>query len=332
MYVGGDGVQKFPYRDARGGVDRTLLLKARGDIETDPELQPHVRKRLLRRASNIAGFLLFGRKEGGALLEYKSASVAATQYATEPSGIVTAYAAAFDNADEGDDVLHKGATIASVADRMRDPARPQIRVLFSHFHDKIVGHPLEVREDDHGVLTKSQYNMNTFWGNEAFHLVKAGDVDAQSIGYLPGADTPQQKAVLFDDQGRRHLWAVDLYEFGPLAFAMNASARILSAKAGLDPQGPFVQLVEQASMATCAVLLEAEAVAQRKDRLSKDNIEALEGHVEDARSSIAALETLIKGYAEPGGQAPGEDLTSSLKLQMEMARARLRQSGVKEVL
>lgn len=247
---------------------------------------------------------------------------------------MTAYAAAFENQDDGDDILHKGAAAASIADRMRDPERPQIRALYGHMLDKVIGRPVEVGEDDYGILTKTQYNLNTFWGNETFQLVKARDIDVQSMGWLPGDDAPGQKAITYDDKGRRHLNKIDFYEYGPLPFAMNSAARILAAKGAVDPQGPFVNLVDQASSAMNAVLLEAEEIAIRKGKLTKAHQEALESHVEDARAAIAGIELLLKGEdAEARAEANVvDDLSSALKLQMELARARLAHSGVNGVL
>lgn len=338
LYQGEDGVLKFPYRDETGEVRRELVLKARDEIQADPALHAHVRKRLLRRANNIAGFLLFGKKSGELFLEYKAASMTSGQgYTTSPSGIVTAYAGAFGNVDDGDDILEKGASLDSITDRMRDPERPQIRNLYGHMHDKVTGRPLRVVEDDYGILTETQYALKTFWGNEVFGLIEAKCIDLQSFGWLPGEDKPGQKAITYDDQGRRHLHRIDFYEYGALPFAMNGGARILMAKGAIDPQGPFVNLVEQAAAAINGVLLEAEEISIRKGKLTKAHQEALEAHVEDVRTAIAGIELLCKGSAEEAETRVDADevkqsLISPLKLQLELARERMRYSGVEGVL
>lgn len=341
LYVAPDGTQKYPYRNARGEPDRTLLVKARGQIEYDIDIPEHVRKRILRRIGRIAAYLMTGRKAADGFLEYKAAGGSAG-VETKPSGIVTAYAAAFGNEDDGDDILHPGASLLSIKDRFDpDPKKNLLRVLFGHSKDRVLGHPIHVGEDGEGVLTETQYNMKTFWGNEAFHLIEAGDLTTHSMGYLPGDGTPEQKGVTYDDQGRRHLHQIHLFEYGPLPFAMNDAARVVAVKAGLEPASPFVDLLEQANAATLTVLLETEALAARRDAggkaiLGKAHIEALEGYVEDAKQALGDLEVLIKGQMDGVRTPESEDpaitaIARSLQLRMQLARARARHSGVKEI-
>lgn len=337
LYVGGDAERRFPYRDALGDVDEGLLAKAMQDIKTTIDMAPHLLSRLGRRAKRIAIHKITG-KGSASELEYKSAE--GVEFATEPSGIVVAYASAFESKDQGDDVIHVGAWLDSIDRKFKNARRNEVRVLLGHNKEIILGHPVDLGEDGHGLLTKSQYNLNTFWGSEAFHLVEAGDLNVQSVGYLPGADTPQTKSFTYDDYGTRHLHRLELFEYGPLPFAMHSDAFVVGVKSGLRHDTSFVNLVEQATNVVEDVLLEAEALAAKRElrrrpedrELKTEQYDSLAELAEAGRSLVGQLDLLLK--EREIGEAPAVDPAAAkgLKLALDLARARLQHAGIKETI
>jgi len=264
-------------------------------------------------------------------LEYKTLG---QEFHTSSDGVVEAYATAFGLADLGDDIIHRGATERSIKSRFTDTDHPSIRVLYGHQRDKVLGHPIEIYEDDYGTMTKSQYNMETFWGNEVFQLIAGKDLTAQSIGYLPGKDVIGQKAVSIDDDGIRHLHDIELFEYGPLPFPMQGAAYIVGVKSEIDHDTSFNAIVEQAANAVQDVLIEAEELAQRRESDGRSlNNAHLESLVQLRDVAEAAVETIGKMMPaqEESSQEPVVDLSAALKLQLDLARARLRSAGITEV-
>jgi len=352
LHVGGDGERKFPYMDSEGKVDALSLRGMLPKIRFDEMLHKSVRARLLRRANRIIIRNLYGKSASIGALEYK-AMVGGEMHANEAKGQVDMYVAAFDNQDGGDDILYKGATVDSVQERFLDRKHNLIRVLYGHNPERVLGHPLEMSEDNHGLLTKSQYNMETFWGNEVFHLVKAGDLNTASFGYLPADHTPEKKSWEYDDNGRRHLHRVDVYEFGPLPFSMNTEAHAVGVKSGLDHATSFTHLADQAINSVTDFVVEAMALDTRRfgkktayapsDRggrkqLSAAHVESLEEMVDVAENAVRDLKGLIElnpigeeeipaSAGQPEEQSP-ETVADSLKLQLELARASLKNDGL----
>lgn len=345
LYVGGDGATRFPYRNEKGEVDTGLLRTAMADIRSDIMLPKHVRGRLMRRATRIFQSLMQG-KSGGAIgyLEYKTVASGPEVEVVANDGIVEAYVGAFGNVDGGDDILYKGAAADTIAEKFTNAERAQIIPLYGHDEGRVVGKALEIREDGKGIYTKTKYNLNTFWGNEAYQLVAAGDIWGHSMGYLPGEDTKETKAVSYDDQGLRHLHRIELFEYGPLPFPMNNLAHAIGVKSGLNHQGSFSALVAQAANAVEDVLVEAEALASRRigRQIKAEHIDAMLELKETARAAIERVEQFAQaesdsaarageGEPESSVQGTGKNEADAFHLAIDMARARLRAAGILEV-
>lgn len=327
LYIDGvSGKGMFPYRNAAGEVEPSLLARAFRDIGQSL-LPDHIKKSLMRRAKNIA-YGALGHKGTGITLEYKGGPLAAAT--TEAEGIVYAYAATWDK-DLGDDKIIKGASVEWVAD-----ALPQglISVLAGHDLAKVIGSPIEVKEDDTGIFTKARYNLETFWGNEMFHLVKAGDLRRQSIGWLPGKDLPGSPAMTYDTEGTRFLHRIELHEFGPLPFAMNPGATIIGAKSLISSDTSFVSLASQATNAVQAVLMEAEALHARRamrahgtKELGADHIEAIQILSHEAKAAVAAMEALLTKSEDSG--EPAEEARHDARAVLTMIDLARTRAGIK---
>ena len=112
---------------------------------------------------------------------------------SEQDRVVEGYAAAFGNVDSYGDVLMSGAfgkTIREGAGR--------VKVVWQHdAWSGVIGKPLEMREDDYGLFTRS-YISKTQLGDDALTLAADGVIDEMSIGYrlVPGKFESDRKSVV----------------------------------------------------------------------------------------------------------------------------------------
>ena len=141
-------------------------------------------------------------------------------------GIFEGYAAVFGNVDEGGDVIMPGAFSKTLQER-----GGRVKITWQHDWREPIGKPLELKEDEHGLLIRGKLTLDTQRGREALALMRDGVIDELSIGY----DTIKSEWVKRDGQTVRELREVRLYEISPVTVAMNPEARIMSVKAAIPP-------------------------------------------------------------------------------------------------
>lgn len=100
-------------------------------------------------------------------------------------GIVEAYANAYNNEDWDGDISAPGSFSKTVSDNWK-----KIRVYKNHNRTELIGVPREMNaHDPYGLLTVTQFNMDTALGKDMFYdvkLIKENGQDADlSIGYRP---------------------------------------------------------------------------------------------------------------------------------------------------
>jgi HK97 family phage prohead protease len=128
----------------------------------------------------------------------------------EKAGIITGYAAHYNNVDDGGDVIEPGAGAKTIAER-----KNRISALYGHSFEKVVGHPTELREDDNGLYTVTKLAIarngvpGGIWANEVYALAMNGTLKEMSIGYVAMGG-----ATVFDpDTGVRRIGEYKLYEY-----------------------------------------------------------------------------------------------------------------------
>lgn len=141
----------------------------------------------------------------------------------DDSGGFSGHAAAFNNVDEGGEIILPGAFKKTILERFG-----RIKVCWQHDWQQPIGKPLEMREDEHGLYVKAMVS-DTALGRDVRTLMRDGVVDELSIGYDVIKDSWAEVA------GRqvRALHELRLYEFSPVTVAMNPLARITGVK-GID--------------------------------------------------------------------------------------------------
>ncbi len=162
-------------------------------------------------------------------------------------GIVEAVVSTMGVLDYGDDIIENGAFVQTITQRGR-----KIRVLDAHNSWKlgdVIGMPLEMREIGRdelpaavlekfpeatgGLLTKTQYLMDTPEGAGAFARIKAGAVDEYSIGYqVITAEYRKVKRPDGTEVNARVLKEIKLWEYSPVVWGMNPATATVGAKAG----------------------------------------------------------------------------------------------------
>lgn len=159
------------------------------------------------------------------------------------TGIVDAIVAVIGNIDFGDDIIHPGAFTKTINERGLS-----IRVLDNHNAWSImdvIGKPLLLREIGKdelpaelltkfpdatgGLLTSTQYLMNTKEGAGAFERIHARAIEEYSIGFQI---VDQDMSTVETDEGTRevrNIREIKLFEYSPVIWAMNPATQTISS-------------------------------------------------------------------------------------------------------
>lgn len=144
-------------------------------------------------------------------------------------GQVECYGAIFDNVDDGNDRINKGAftrTIQNSKARAKSREKKYILpILWQHDTNELIGGWYDLKEDETGLLCKGEIALATQRGREYYALAKAGMSDQFSIIY----DIPSGGAK-YDKSGVRDLTEVRLFSIDVVTFAMNDETKLVRIK------------------------------------------------------------------------------------------------------
>lgn len=136
--------------------------------------------------------------------------------APDGEGRFEGYASVFGAVDRGADVVERGAFARSLSER-----KP--KMLWQHNIREVIGSWEEVKEDDYGLYVKGRLFTDLPRGAEAMTLLREGEIDRMSIGYMVKEAT---------EEGRtRKLTDLDLFEVSLVTFPMLDAARVTAVKA-----------------------------------------------------------------------------------------------------
>lgn len=124
------------------------------------------------------------------------------------SGILSTYG----NVDLVGDVCDKGCFDGTVASK-----GTKYPMLWNHNDNEPIG-SFNVVSTDENLAVAGKFNLGVKRAAEIYELLKAGDIDGMSIGYVP-------TEWYYDADGTRHLKAVELYEGSITPFPANPLAR-----------------------------------------------------------------------------------------------------------
>ena len=157
-------------------------------------------------------------------LEHKFARFGAA-ISMQDDNVIEGYASLFGKADQGGDVVAKGAYATSLRALLAEGRA--VKMLWQHDPAQPIGVWEEVREDDRGLWVKGRLLPDVAKAREAAALIGAGAIDGLSIGYRTLRATKNTK-------GERLLQELELWEVSLVTFPMLPSARV-SAK-GESPE------------------------------------------------------------------------------------------------
>lgn len=131
--------------------------------------------------------------------------------------VIEGYASLFGVADQGKDIITRGAYAASLAAHQARGSK--VKMLWQHDPSHPIGVWDEILEDETGLRVKGRILTETQKGAEAAALVRAGAIEGLSIGYRTLKATR-------DKEGHRRLEDLALWEVSLVTFPMLPSARV----------------------------------------------------------------------------------------------------------
>lgn len=155
----------------------------------------------------------------------------------DASGVFTGYAARFNTADLGRDLILPGAFAESIAQR----GAAGVRMLFQHDPAEPIGTWLELREDTRGLFVRGRLLSEIARGREMLALMRAGAIDGLSIGFrtVEGRTSPKT--------GIRRLSKIDLWEISVVTFPMHPGARVAAFKRDAISTGNLAATIRRAA-------------------------------------------------------------------------------------
>lgn len=145
------------------------------------------------------------------------------------NGRVEGYASAFDNIDQGDDLIRRGAFAKTLQE-----SGGKVPILSNHDYKLQIGWNMKATETDRGLFVEGDFLIKEIEkAKEHYALIqKALAIGAKagfSFGYAP------VKFETSRDTGVRTLTELKLFEWSPVTFPMNTSAFATAAKSWAKP-------------------------------------------------------------------------------------------------
>lgn len=213
------------------------------------------------------------------------------------AGIVDAIVSTMGVLDYGEDVIENGAYLKTIQER-----GSKIKVLNSHNTYSIfdaIGVCLALREIGRdelpaellaqfpeatgGLLTTTQYLLNTPEGRGAFERIKAGVISEYSIGYQ--AIKTEYRDVM-DSSGfkvnARILKEIKLYEYSPVLWGMNPATMTTGVKSAGDAVSVLEQTTEEVRDWLEQTTKAGRTISARNAARLREAFSALHSLMEDA--------------------------------------------------
>lgn len=240
-------------------------------------------------------------------MERKAAPVFITKV-DDAMGVVSAVVNVFGITDDYDDIIHAGAFTKTISERAG-----RVRVLDQHNTSTIrsvLGKPILIREIGRselpsdvlakypqatgGLLTETQYLMETPEGKGAFDRIKSGAVNEYSIGFdVLDVDYGKVKGADGREKVVRNIRTVRLWEYSPVIWGANPATATVQAKSADSPSEQKAQTIGailQASLLYC--------LNMRADDLFSWDLVTLEERQVISDATFKALVTLAENLPE----------------------------------
>lgn len=200
------------------------------------------------------------------------------------------YAAVFGNVDLGGDVIAPGAFAKAIAAK----GARGIKMLLGHDPEKRIGIWTDLREDAKGLKVTGQIVTDLTLGRETLIELRAGMLDAMSIGYRTVKDRIDAK------KGIRTLEEIDLFEISLTPFPMNPKAVVTKVKT------EFAELRDRLAAGDRLTEREMEALFKSDVPLGLTNAQAERAvrlNVKAGRGAPGAEDDEARAFLEALGRA-----------------------------
>ena len=199
------------------------------------------------------------------------------------------YGAVFNNIDRGGDRLLPDSLTDSIKSFMEGKRKP--KMLWQHDPEQPIGIWKEMKADEKGLALRGEI-LDIPKGNEVYTLMKAGAIDALSIGYK----TLDYEMKEENGSRIRELKKIELWEVSAVTFPMNAEALVTDVKQLQSPREVERLLRKAGVPGTFAKLLSLYGYEEATNRLQEDHrdddVEA------EAQKALSELMRAVKGLKE----------------------------------
>jgi HK97 family phage prohead protease len=141
-------------------------------------------------------------------------------------GYFEGYASTFGNMDRVDDIMMHGCFEDSI--RKYQDTSKKLPMLWQHRMDVPIGSFPVIREDVKGLFVQGRINLGVEQGRSAYALLKAGDLDSMSIGFIT------RKSDYDEETQIRRIKEVDLMEVSVVTIPANSQATLTSIKSIIE--------------------------------------------------------------------------------------------------
>ena len=235
-----------------------------------------------------------------------------TKEIDESEGTFTGYASTFtDRPDAYGDVVDKGAFKKTISEN-----NGRIKILWNHNPNEPIGKPLEMAEDEKGLLVKGKLTLGVQRAAEVLALMRDGVINEMSIGYDTITDSIEK--------GVRHLKEVRLWDVSPVTFAANPDATITGVKSDLEKllkSGRVLSAANrnkvESALAALQALLEAAESETEPDKSTPEletTTEAAE--LAEITNALELLEAEMDGYTVKQAEAEIEAMLNKIKMEV----------------
>jgi len=184
-------------------------------------------------------------------------------------GQFTAYASVFGNKDSYGDVVVPGAFANTLAEwEAKDAVIP---LLFGHRMDDPdfnIGHLLDAKEDEHGLLVKGEFDLENPKAAQTYRLVKTGRINQLSFAY----DVIEGAWVKKDGEEFYELRELALFEVSIVPIGANQETEVLAVKLAREVAGKA-----------------GRVISAKNETALREALTSLEASAQEIKSVLAAL-------------------------------------------
>lgn len=234
-------------------------------------------------------------------MENKHIDLLIKEAPSDVPGIV-AYASTFDRIpDAYGDVVRKGAFAKSIQ-AIKDSGN-NLPLLYGHVMDdpaNIIGTVTDLKEDDHGLLIKADFDMENPMAQQVHRSVLAKAITKLSFAFTVHDEAPVE---LEDGTKANELRELEIYEVSLVVVPANPRAQVIAAKEG-DPEMKMseeILAVDTETEPEIEAKTEEPDGAKAEEPMVEDEVEEPQTETKSTKESENQMENIIETI---GGAAP----------------------------